>query len=254
MAENALGKIGSFCWVELGTSDLKAAKAFYQPLFGWSVNDVPMGPDSVYSLFQIGGRDVGAAYERSGEQKAIPPSWLLYVAVANVDASAEEVRKLQGTVLAPPFDVMEVGRMAPVQDPTGAHLALWQAKAAPNPASGAGTLCWADLNTPDPGRARAFYEGLFSWRLTTGEKKSDDYLHIQNGEDFIGGVPIEHDPKAPAHWMPYFLTADCAASVSQGKALGAEVYFGPTLIDEVGHMAVLADPQGAVFALFGEPK
>jgi predicted enzyme related to lactoylglutathione lyase len=254
MAENATGKIGSFCWVELGTSDLKGAKEFYHALFSWSVVDVPMGEDSVYTIFQTEGKDVGAAYARGAEEKGVPPSWLLYVAVESADQSAERVGKLHGTILAPPFDVMEIGRMAPTQDPTGAHFALWEAKRAPNAASGPGTLCWADLNTPDPGKARAFYEGLFGWTLTTGEKSKDDYLPIRNGEDFIGGVPSEHDPKTPAHWMPYFLTTDCAASVAQGKALGAQVYFGPTQIDNVGHMAVLADPQGAVFALFGEPK
>jgi len=62
MANVETHKPGSFCWFELATSDQKGAKNFYMSLFGWSVNDSPMGPDDYYSMFQLEGRQVAAGY------------------------------------------------------------------------------------------------------------------------------------------------------------------------------------------------
>ena len=76
---------GMFCWIELATSDGAAAKSFYTSLFGWTANEIPMGPNvPPYVMLQKNGKDVGALYEN----KNIPPSWLSYVAVESVDDSA----------------------------------------------------------------------------------------------------------------------------------------------------------------------
>ena len=80
---------GSFCWVELATTDQNAAKKFYTSLFGWSVDDSPMGPGDFYSMFKLSGRNTGAAYSMRKEQRAqgVPPNWMLYIAVENADQS-----------------------------------------------------------------------------------------------------------------------------------------------------------------------
>ena len=72
---------GSFCWVELATTDQNAAKTFYTSLFGWAVEDSPMGPDDFYSMFKLSGRNTGAAYTMRKEQRAqgVPPNWMLYI-------------------------------------------------------------------------------------------------------------------------------------------------------------------------------
>jgi predicted enzyme related to lactoylglutathione lyase len=94
--------------------------------------------------------------------------------------------------------------------------------------------------------------GLFGWRLAPGET---GYLHIRNGEEFIGGIPgVEHrDPNIPPHWLLYFQTDDCAASAQKARELGANILSGPLNMENVGRFATVADPQGAVFALF-QPK
>ena len=81
---------GSFSWAELGTSDTKAAKNFYGGLFGWTPNDMPMGPDQVYTMLEIGGKPVGAMYalDKNMREMGIPPHWMLYVTVANADQTA----------------------------------------------------------------------------------------------------------------------------------------------------------------------
>lgn len=255
---------GAFCWFELATSDQAAAKRFYQALFDWSVTDSPIGPGEVYSMFKIDDRSVAAAHTMRADQRAqgVPPNWLVYVAVEDADASATRAATLGGTVLAPPFDVFDAGRMAVLQDPTGAGFAIWQ----PNKHAGtgvtdvAGTGCWADLSTPDQAAAGKFYGGLFGWQMVKGKDmtptKPGDYYHIVLGRDFIGGVPpaAHRDPNAPPHWLLYFAVDDCDDTVSHARSLGARVYAEPLTIGNTGRFAVLADPQGAVFALFQEAE
>ena len=247
---------GSFCWIELATTDQPAAKTFYQSLFGWTPNDMPMGPSEVYTIFRLEDRDAAAAYTLRPEQRSqgVPPHWMLYITVKSADDSAKRAVELGGTVLAASFDVMDAGRMAVLRDPTGAVFCVWEPKR--NKGTGIahvdGTLCWADLSTPDPQRAGKFYSDLFGWQILDDEHPSHNYLHIKNGEHFIGGIPPASDrqPGTPPHWLAYFNASNCDATADKAKQMGATLYLPPTTFEEVGRMAVIADPQGAVFAIF----
>jgi hypothetical protein len=183
---------------------------------------------------------------------------MMYIAVANVDEAAKRVPELGGKVVAPPMDVFDAGRMAVVQDPTGAVFAAWQAKThgGLGIAGVHGCLCWADLCTSDLERAKTFYTGLFGWKISAGENDPSGYLHIANGKDFIGGIPPAGfgDQNAPPHWMAYFYVSNCDATAAKAKELGGKTLLVPTAIEKVGRMAILADPQGAVFAIIGPEK
>jgi len=247
---------GSFCWIELHTTDQPAAKTFYHALFGWDSKDEPMGPNDFYTMFNLQGRyaAAGCTLRPDERSQSIPPHWMIYIAVDNADAAANKASELGGTVLAPAFDVMDAGRMAVIQDPTGAVFCVWQA----NKSVGigisqvAGTLCWADLSTPDAKRASVFYSGLFGWHVAADPKDTSGYLHIKNGEPFIGGIPpaAHRQPGVPPHWMAYFQVNDVDASASKAKEMGANLYLPPMTMEGVGRMSVIADPQGAVFAIF----
>jgi uncharacterized protein len=247
---------GSFCWIELATTDQNAAKKFYSGLFGWEVNDMPMGPEGVYTIFRLDGRDAAAGYTLRPDQKGVPPNWTLYISVDNADAAAALAAKAGGKIFAPAFDVMDAGRMAVVADPTGAIFCVWQPMR--NKGIGIagvdGTLCWADLSTPDPERARKFYTDMFGWKISddTDDDPPSGYVHIQNGEEFIGGIPpVKHrQPGTPAHWMPYFYASNCDSTAAKAKQLGARFYMEPMTMENVGRFGVLADPQGAVFSIF----
>jgi uncharacterized protein len=251
-------KPGAFCWVELATTDHSAAKNFYSSLFAWSANDIPMGPGGVYTIFELQGRAAAAGYELNPQQRAqgVPPHWIVYIAVENADAAASRATHLGGSVVIQPFDITDVGRMAVLTDPTGAYFCIWQPKR--NQGIGIagvnGTLCWADLNTPDPDRAKKFYSELFGWKITedTDDDPPSGYLHIQNGGDFIGGIPPvrPNNPRQPAHWLAYFEATNCDSTAAQAKKLGAKFYLEPMTMENVGRFAILADPQGAVFAIF----
>jgi hypothetical protein len=208
-------------------------------------------------MFQLEGRDTGAAYTMRPEQRAqgVPPHWMIYISVESADDAARRAAQLGGRVLAPPCDVYDIGRMAVVQDPSGAVLALWQPKKhiGTGIAGVHGTLCWADLITPDPARAKEFYSGLLGWRISASENDPSGYLHIANGKDFIGGIPPAGfaEPNAPAHWMAYFYVSNCDETAAKAKELGGKTLLAPMAIEKVGRTAILADPQGAVFAVIG---
>jgi uncharacterized protein len=248
---------GSFCWMELGTTDQKAAKQFYGSLFGWTAHDFPMGPDGDYTIFRLKDRDCAATYTlRQHEQEhGARPHWLLYIAVANADESTKRAAELGATVLAGPFDVMDKGRMSIIQDPGGAHCSLWQGMTS----TGIGiagednAFCWADLFTTEREIGKKFYSALLGWNFVPGAGKDEStYLHIMNGEQMIGGLaPAEFmRPGVPPHWRIYYQVADCAEATKKATGLGAMLYVPPMTIEGAGVMSVLADPQGAVFALF----
>lgn len=252
-------KVGSFCWLELATSDRVGAKTFYTNLFGWTAQDNPMGPEMVYTIFRKGSDDTGGVYQLMKDQldAHVPPHWLLYVRVDNVDVPAAKAVELGGHQIVPPTDIPNIGRFAVIQDPTGAMFSMFQ----PGKHRGItkfgdiSNLCWTDLNTNDPAKAVSFYGSLFGWTFETGK---DGYRHIVNGkghEDMIGGIPLQMHapPGTPSHWMAYFHVADCKATAEKASQTGARTLMPANFMQDVGTIAVLADPQGAVFALY-QPK
>jgi len=247
---------GTFCWVDLATTDPEAAKTFYTGLFGWTAVDFPMGEGGIYTMLRLDGDDVAALSEMQLDMRAqgIPPHWVNYVSVADADAAAAKARELGGIVFGEPFDVFDAGRMAIIQDPTGATVMAWQ----PGQHIGAGrvndpgSLTWNELATRDIPAARAFYEGLFGWQTEAVEQDGAVvYVTIKNGDRINGGMmPMtEQHGDAPPHWLPYFTVASCGKALTRIGELGGETLAGP--IDMLnGRIAIVRDPQGATFALF----
>ena len=254
MAEIKSHTPGAFCWVELATSDPKGAKDFYSSLFGWSIADQDMGPDGVYTIFRLKGRDVSAGYKLDPKRMpGVPPHWMTYIATANADATARLGSELGGGVTMPPFDVMDLGRMAVLTDPQGGIFSVWQAKGHPGIGihNEPGALCWGQLNTSDTGKAAAFYRGLFGWDAKTGSDGEMTYTEWLLGGTPIGGMmTLPKEVQAPPHWLPYFAVADCDASAERAATLGATTCVPPTDIPGTGRFAVFLDPQGATFAIY----
>jgi predicted enzyme related to lactoylglutathione lyase len=218
---------GAFCWVELATLDVAAAKNFYGGLFGWTFVDFPMGEFGEYTIFRINDRDVAAAYPMMPDQRAqgIPPNWMSYVSVESADDIAAKLPPLGGTVMAPPMDVFDMGRMVVLQDPTGAVLSVWQPKS---------------------------HTSLFGWNTDIMPAMSGgDYTIFKTGETGVGGMLDSTivPGNIPPHWLPYFAVADCDAIVDKCKATGGKAHMAPMDIPNVGRFAALADPQGASFAV-----
>lgn len=239
---------GTFCWIELHTSDGAAAKRFYCDLFGWEATEMPMGEGQPpYIIAKKDGRDAAAMYQNT----EVPTAWLSYVCVDSCDDTAAKVKELGGTTTSDPFDVFDIGRMVVFRDPEGAHLALWQPKKhiGVGVKNEAGALCWNELQTRQRDRARDFYGKLFGWNL----KESPEYVEIHVGDEGVGGMmtmPSQVPAQVPANWMPYFWVDDVEGSVQKANAGGAATLVPPMDIPNTGRFAVLRDPQGAVFAVF----
>lgn len=122
---------GMFSWIDLGTTDLEAAHAFYSALFGWTPDNQPLPGGGSYTNFRLDGYTVAGAAEMLPEMKAngVPPAWTSYVSHSDIDTVAARAAEAGGTVFFEPMDVMEYGRMAILGDPTGASFGLWQPKA-----------------------------------------------------------------------------------------------------------------------------
>ena len=248
-------KPGNFCWFELATSDQAAAKTFYSGLFGWTANDVPMGPDAFYTMFHLRGRNVGAAYALMPDQAAqgIPPHWGSYVAVANVEEALAKAKSLGGNVLCDPMDVAEHGRMAVLSDPTGAVISLWQAKQHQGVGlwGEVGAFCWSELMTRDTAAATSFFTALFGWKTKVSDTTSFPYTHWQNdGADIGGMMAIQPQMgRMPACWVNYVQVKNCDETAATATSLGGKVCVPPTDIPNTGRFAMLQDPQGAMVSV-----
>jgi predicted enzyme related to lactoylglutathione lyase len=235
-------------WVDLQTSDQDAAKAFYGALFGWGFDDLPTPEGPVYSMATMRDRHV-AAIAPLPPQQGIPPHWNSYVAVVDVDAIAARAADAGGALVMPPFDVMDAGRMAVVQDPTGAMICLWQAKnnIGAQVVNEPGAFAWSELSTSDVDKAAAFYAKLFGWEAQKFEEM--DYTVFNNEGAGIGGAMKSPMEGMPSYWLVYFEVADTDATAAQARDRGGNVMVEPTDIPTVGRFSVLTDPQGAIFAV-----
>jgi hypothetical protein len=246
---------GTFCWAELLTTDAQAAKRFYTGLFGWSFQDVPIGEDGYYTMFEAGGKSISALHQMGPEQAAqgTRPNWLSYLSTESADRTVARARELGATILAEPFDVFDSGRMGVFQDPTGAVVGLWE----PRNHLGAGivgepnSLCWNELYTTDVDRAAEFYSGLLGWEPQKQPMGDFVYTYFKHGERMSGGmmqIVPEWGPMPP-HWKVYYAVDDCDAKAALAESLGGKICMPPTDVPEVGRFTILEDPQGAAFAI-----
>ena len=249
---------GQFCSVDLAASDMDAAAAFYRSLFDWSAEPQDAGGGPPYAFFVLDGDVVAGLGELSDERRAdgAPPSWGSYVQTDDIQTLTERAAALGGTVLVPPMPIPRFGWVAFLQDPTGAHLGLWQSGEfrGAERVGGPGSFCWNELVTPDLEAAQAFYGPLFDWTFTEHPESSEPYVVIHTGSaeasTEVGGMLQMTDDwgDAPPHWAVYFAVEDADASANRLQALGGRVLHGPFDLS-VGRMAAVADPQGATFNL-----
>jgi predicted enzyme related to lactoylglutathione lyase len=255
MGEYPMHQPGTFCWVELGTLDTKAAKQFYSELFGWKVNDVEYAKNQFYTMLQINDKPVAALYELNQQQKEmnVAPHWMSYVCSDNANETVEMAKKHGGKVLMEAMDVMEEGRMGMIQDPEGAILGVWE----PKNHKGfyykeiPGTVCWVEHASHEKDKSIPFLENVFNWKAKTEPMGEMDYTTFFLGEAMVGGsYNLPPDMKdVPSNWIPYFAIENLDKSLDQVTGLKGKILMPKTYVKGVGHFAVIQDPQGAVLGL-----
>jgi predicted enzyme related to lactoylglutathione lyase len=249
MGERTTHPPGTFSWTDLATSDPDDAKRFYTGLFGWEFEDQPVPGNSVYTMLRKDGKEVAALFQA---REGMPTFWGSYVTVESADSAASKAADLGATLIMEPFDVTDAGRMATIQDPTGAIFSVWQ----PHGSIGAtlvnvpGALTLNQLATPDPETAERFYTELFGWRTEQMSGGDSPYWGIYLGDRVNGGMmPIAPEGGVPPHWLSYFGSADVDADAGRAGELGGQVTFPPTDVPG-GRITVIQDSQGAMFGLF----
>lgn len=254
------GLHGRFVWYELTTTDLDAAEAFYAAVMGWGTRDASV-PGMPYTLLTTAEEPIAGAMELPPQARNMgaEPRWLGYVAVDDVDRTAERLKRLGGTVYVPPTDVPDVSRFSIVADPQGAMLALikWQRenrglpRAAPHTARRVG---WHELLAADWRKVFAFYGELFGWQKAKIDVAvtGDHHQTFACGDETIGGMANKPPAVREPFWLYYFNTDDIDVAVKRVSAVGGHVLEGPAQTPEGGLLARCADPQGAMFALTGQ--
>jgi predicted enzyme related to lactoylglutathione lyase len=244
---------GLFGWVDLATTDVAAAKAFYEGLLGWTTEDVPTPMGPAYTMCSLDGKVVAGIGPQPPGMAGMPSVWSSYVLVEDADAVCDRAAPAGGAVLMPAMDVMTQGRMAMLADPTGAVVGIWQ----PGDHRGAevfnvpGALTWNDLQSRDLAAATPFYEQVFGWRF---DDAGDGYLVIvldaKEGDDKSNGGAMPMPPVVPAevpsYWQVYFRVADLDATVARAGELGGSVFL-PAMAMGPGRAAGLTDPTGGMF-------
>jgi uncharacterized protein len=253
MGERTKYTPGTFSWAELATTDQAAAKVFYSGLFGWETVDNPVGDGVVYTTAQLDGKDVAAISPQPEQQRkaGVPPAWNSYITVDSADDALERAKHLGGSVHAPAFDVLDVGRMGVVQDPQGAFFLVWEPKShiGASLVNAPGAQSWNELATPDMDGSARFYRELFGWTVEPIEGMAMPYISIKTKDGHNNGGIRPVTEMEPPYWLVYFGTHDIGAGIDKALELGATHLMGPVDIG-MGKIGALQDPQGAVFALF----
>ena len=242
--------VGKFCWNALLTSDKAGATKFYSAVFGWQAEDFP-GAGVKYTVWKNKGKGVGGLMKRPSED--MPPHWLGYVTVADVDATAKKAGEAGGKVTMPPSDVPTVGRIAVLQDPQGAALGVIQpldkhATCSDN------QIVWCDIPVKDLDRAIRFYSAVLGAPVKKEQHEGMTFAVLPHAEEHgvsgclspggEGNEPSRHGP------LLYF---NCQGRLDQAVAAvepnGGKVFQPKHQIGPYGFRAVVLDSEGNRIAL-----
>jgi predicted enzyme related to lactoylglutathione lyase len=247
---------GTPTWVDLTAKDLAGTVRFYEQLFGWKGED--QGEEAGhYTLMRSNGKMVAAITPPMDPN--MPPVWSTYIATQNAEETAKKVEAAGGKTLMAPFQVMDQGTMAAFMDPTGAAFCVWQ----PAAMKGAemvnqpGSFSWNELATRDMNAAKSFYSKVFGW-TPKGNPMPDgsEYVEWQlDGKSIGGGMTMGSmfPPDVPPHWLVYFTVNNTDDTVKRAQEMDGRV-LAPAMDIPQGRFAVLANPEGAPFAVIQMPK
>jgi predicted enzyme related to lactoylglutathione lyase len=242
--------IGAPCWVDLMTSDVDGARAFYTRVFGWTAEDPNPEFGGYFSFLNDGVPVAGCMTNMAGE--GVPDLWEVYLATDDVEATTARATEHGGQEIVAPTQVGDLGKMAMILDAGGAPIGIWQPLAFPGLTlyDEPGAPRWFELNTKSYDGAADFYREVFGW---TTEVMSDTpefryTVAVNNGENLAGIMDASGflPPEVPSHWGIYFGVPDADATLASIVDLGGSVIM-PANDTPYGRLAAVTDPTGASF-------
>ena len=251
---------GRFLWYELKTTDPESAKSFYSSVLSWGFQDGSI-PNMNYTLFRAGDTPVAGLTELSDRAKeaGVTPHWLGYVACPLVAGTVNEAKQFGGYEHVPPTLIPGIGRFAVVTDPQHAEFGLLtrfgQPAYEPAGQDTKGQVGWHELLAADWPSAFEFYSALFKWQKagTVDIGALGTYQLFAAGERVLGGMFNKPPPVPRPFWLYYFNVGAIDAASKRVTADGGRIINGPMQVPGGKWIVQCTDPQGAMFALSGDP-
>jgi hypothetical protein len=180
----------------------------------------------------------------------VPAVWNTYIATDDVDAAAARAADAGGAVALAPFDVPGAGRVSFVADPSGATVALWEARGhiGAHRVNEPNALIWNELVSADLELALPFYETVLGVTATTAPAGEGQYTTLYVGDSEVAGATPPMADGVPSHWHVWFAVVNADAAVAAATDGGGRVVVAPMDVP-IGRIATVADPQGAVFSV-----
>jgi predicted enzyme related to lactoylglutathione lyase len=247
---------GQFFWYDVMTTDTRAAARFYGDVVGWGIQKAD-ADGKEYSIFTVNGQGVAGLMPIPKEvrDQGVPPAWMGYVAVDDVDAAVEKLKREGGTLHKGPITVSGIIRFAVVSDPQGAGFLIAKGlsqEAPPSLPTGApGTIGWRELYAGEWQSAFDFYQRMFGWTKAEAHDMGPmgTYQLFATGAEPAGGI-MTRPPTVPCpFWGYYFNVPAIDAAAERVKAAGGRVVNGPQEVPGPMYVIQCTDPQGAYFAL-----
>jgi uncharacterized protein len=184
----------------------------------------------------------------------VPPQWMGYVEVDDVDAAVDRIKQLGGAVHVPPTDLPDISRFSVVADPQMATLALVKGQSSGRAPSAdldaLGRVGWHELLAAHWETAFAFYSELFGWQKADSHTgMMGTYQGFSAGGKAIGGMLTKPTTLPVPFWLYYFNTDDVQAAAKRVEAGGGQILYGPTAVPGGAWVVHCIDRQGAIFGL-----
>lgn len=248
---------GTPIWYELLTNDAAASTTFYEEVIGWRVQPPQPGDEKEYRTLDTGHGLVGGMMQLSDQMRSngARPTWLFYIGVDDVDATAKKVEAAGGKILMAAFDIPNIGRLAMIADPQGIPLYIMRGASDGTSTAfdrhGMGKCNWNELATPNQAEGNAFYEKVFGWKYPDKmSMPNGDYVFAAVGETTFGAT-MPQTPGAPQGWQFYFRTPDIEVAAEKVKKAGGKVHAGPMEVPGGDRVIVASDVHGVPFGVVG---
>ena len=251
----------AFFWYDVMTTDTRAAQKFYCDVVGWKLMN-PGRPGEDYRVLSTNGHGVAGVMPFPADARAtdVHPVWMGYIAVDDVDATAEKVRQEGGTVHRPPSEVPGVIRYSVVADPQGSGFliakGLVEGPPPPLPTGTAGTIGWRELYASEWRSAFAFYEKLFGWTRAEAIDMGSlgMYQLFAAGAEPVGGMMTKPPEMRAGGWGYYINVPSIDAAGERVRAGGGKIIHGPEQVPGGQWTAQALDPQGAAFGMVAKER